>query len=132
MVGGMRSNNNVSFVAKYHVVWCAKYRRQVLVKGVDMRLKAIIRDVCRERSAELIEVEVMPDRVHLLVDVDPQFGIHRLVKAIKARSSRLLRQEFPHCRTRLPSLWTNSYFVSTVGVAPLAIVKKYIETQKHV
>jgi putative transposase len=102
------------------------------VKGADMRLKAIIRDVCRERSAEVIEIEVMPDHVHLLVDVDPQFGIHRLVKAIKGRSSRLLRQEFSHCRTRLPSLWTNSYFVSTVGGAPLAIVKKYIENQKHV
>jgi putative transposase len=128
----MRSNNNVSFVCKYHVVWCPKYRRQVLVKGADIRLKAIIRDVCRERSAELIEVDVMSDHVHLLVEVDPQFGIHRLVKAIKGRSSRLLRQEFPQCRTRLPSLWTNSYFVSTVGGAPLAIIKKYIENQKHV
>jgi putative transposase len=119
-------------VCKYLVVWCPKYRRQVLVKGADIRLKAIIRDVCRERSAELIEVEVMPDHVHLLVEVDPQFGIHRLVKAIKGRSSRLLRQEFPPCRTRLPSLWTNSYFVSTLGGAPLAIIKKYIENQKHV
>jgi putative transposase len=128
----MRSNNNVSFVSKYRVVWCPKYRRQVLVNGADIRLKAIIRDVCRERSAELTEVEVMPDLVRLLVDVDPQFGIHRLVKAIKGRSSRLLRQEFPQCRTRLPSLWTNSYFVSTVGGAPLAIIKKYIEHQKHV
>ncbi|HSR80670.1 MAG TPA: IS200/IS605 family transposase [Hyphomicrobiaceae bacterium] len=59
----MRSNNKVSFVCKYHVVWCPKYRRQVLVKGADIRLEAIIRDVCRERSAELIEVEVMPDAV---------------------------------------------------------------------
>ena len=128
----MRSNNNVFFVCKYHVVWCAKYRRQVLVKGADIRLKAIIREVCKEHLAEVIELEVMPDHVHLLVDVDPQFGIHRLVKAIKGRSSRLLRQEFPQCRTRLPSLWTNSYFVSTVGGAPLAIIKKYIENQKHV
>jgi putative transposase len=128
----MRSNNNVSFVCKYRVVWCPKYRRQVLVNGADIRLKAIIRDVCRERSAELTGIEVMPDLVRLLVEVDPQFGIHRLVKAIKGRSSRLLRQEFPQCRTRLPSLWTNSYFVSTVGGAPLAIIKKYIEHQKHV
>lgn len=74
----------------------------------------------------------MPDHVHLLVDVDPQFGVHRLVKLIKGRSSRLLRQEFRHCRTRLPTLWSNSYFVSTVGGAPLAIVKRYIEAQKGV
>jgi putative transposase len=128
----MRFNNNVTFVCKYHVVWCAKYRRPVLMKGVDARLKTIVRDVCRERQAGLIELEVMPDHVQMLVDVDPQFGIHRLVKAIKGRSSRLLRQEFSHCRTRLPSLWTNSYFVSTVGGAPLAVIKKYIENQKNV
>lgn len=128
----MRTNNNIAFICKYHVVWCSKYRRRVLVEGADARLKEIVRSVCAERQAEIIELEVMPDHVHLLVDVDPQFGIHRLIKLIKGRSSRLLRQEFSHCRTRLPSLWTNSYFVSTVGGAPLSIVKKYIENQKNV
>jgi putative transposase len=88
--------------------------------------------VCEETQSEILEMEVMPDHVHLLVEVDPQFGIHHLVKLIKGRSSRLLRQEFRWCRTRLPSLWTNSYFVSTVGGAPLEIVKQYIEQQKHV
>jgi putative transposase len=74
----------------------------------------------------------MPDHVHLLVEVDPQFGIHKLVKTIKGRSSRLLRQEFPRLKSRLPSLWTHSYFVSTVGGAPLEIVKQDIENQKYV
>ena len=128
----MRTNNNVAFVCKYHVVWCPKYRRDVLVRGVDVRLKVIIREVCVEFDAELIELEVMPDHVHLLVDVDPQFGIHRLIKMIKGRSSRLLRQEFPWLRSRLPTLWTNSYFVATVGGAPLKIIKQYIENQKSV
>ena len=72
----------------------------------------------------------MPDHVHLLVEVDPQYGIHRLVKAIKGRSSRVLREEFPHLKSRLPTLWTNSYFVATVGGAPLAVVKRYVEQQK--
>jgi putative transposase len=59
---------------------------------------------------KLVEMEVMPDHVHLLLaDVDPQFGIHRVVKAIKGRSSRFLRQEFPALRARIPTLWTNSY-----------------------
>lgn len=128
----MRTNNNVAFICKYHVVWCSKYRRSVLVDGADVRLKNIVRDVAKECDADVIELEVMPDHVHLLVDVDPQFGIHRLVKLIKGRSSRLLRQEFPNCRTRIPSLWTNSYFVSTIGGAPLKIVKQYIENQKAV
>ncbi len=67
-----------------------------------------------------------------VVEVDPQFGIHRLVRLIKGRSSRLLRQEFPALKSRLPTLWTNSYFVSTVGGAPLAVIKKYVENQKNV
>lgn len=74
----------------------------------------------------------MPDHVHLLVEVDPQFGIHRLVKQPKGRSSRLLRQGFATRKSRMPTLWTNSYFVSTVGGAPLEIIKQYIENQKHV
>lgn len=127
-----KSNNNVVFSCKYHVVWCPKYRRDVLVIGADDRLKEIIRQVCDETRSEVLEREVMPDHVHLLVEVDTQFGIHKLVKIIKGRSSRLLRQKFRWCRTRLPSLWTNSYFVSTVGGAPLEIVKQYIEQQKHV
>jgi putative transposase len=122
----------VTFDCKFHVVWCPKYRRKVLVTGVDDRLKAILAEVCRERDAIILEQEVMPDHVHLLVDCDPQFGIHRLVKLLKGRSSRVLRDEFPWLRSRLPTLWTNSYFVSTVGGAPLVIVKKYIENQKNV
>lgn len=86
--------------------------------------------MCTEFNVELIEIEIMPDHVHLLVDVDPQFGIHRLIKNIKGRSSKILRQEFKFLTTKLPTLWTNSYFVSTVGGAPLAIVKQYIESQK--
>ena len=74
--------------------------------------------------------EVMPDHVHLFVDVIPQFVVHNLMKCIKGRTSRILRQEFPHLTTQLPTLWTNSYFVSAVCGAPLAIVKKYIERQK--
>jgi len=127
-----KSNRNVTYSCKYHVVWCPKYRRRVLVNEVEARLKEIIRQTVTEFRADLIEMEVMPDHVHLLVEVDPQFGIHKLVKLIKGRSSRLMRQEFPTLKSRLPSLWTNSYFVSTVGGAPLEIVKQYIEQQKHV
>jgi putative transposase len=126
------SNCNVVYACTYHVVWCPKYRRKVLQGGIDDRLKAIIREVATERQAEVIEVEVMPDHVHLLVGCDPQFGIHRLMRLIKGRSSRLLRQEFPSLRTRLPTLWTNSYFVATCGGAPLAIIKQYLEQQKGV
>ena len=127
-----KSNNNVIYSCKYHVVWCPKYRRPVLINSIDVRLAEIIQSVCTECCADIIRMEVMPDHVHLLVEVDPQYGIHRLVRAIKGRSSRLLRQEFPRLKSRLPTLWTNAYFVATVGSAPLEVIKQYIENQKRV
>ncbi|HLR97094.1 MAG TPA: IS200/IS605 family transposase [Jiangellaceae bacterium] len=128
----VRSNNNVVYRCAYHVVWCPKYRRPVIEGDVDARLKQIIREVCAERECNLIELETMPDHVHLLVECDPQYGIHRLVKQIKGRSSRLLRDEFPNIKSRLPTLWTNSYFVATVGGAPLETVKEYVANQRNV
>ena len=127
-----KSNRNVYYSCKYHVVWCPKYRRKVLVDRVAERLATIIREVCQEHQAEVVRLEITPDHVHVLVEVDPQFGIHRLVRLIKGRSSRFLRQEFPILKRKLPTLWTNSYFVSTVGGAPLSAMRQYIENQKHV
>ena len=85
-----------------------------------------------EHQAEILELEIMPDLVHLLIEVDPQYGIHRMVKQIKGYSSRMLRQEFSWLRSRIPTLWTNSYFISTVGGSPLEVIKQYIENQKDV
>lgn len=126
------TNNNIAYDCKFHVVWTPKYRRKVLTGKVSSRLAEIIEQVCNERDAELIEYEVMTDYVHVLVGIDPQYGIHRLVKQIKGRSSRLLRNEFPKLKSQLPTLWTNSYFVATVGGAPVEVVKQYIENQKGV
>ncbi len=129
---GYKSNRNVYYSCKYHVVWCPKYRRKVLIEGVAERLAQIMCEVCTEHGAEVLSLDIQPDHVHLLVEVDPQFGIHRLVRLMKGRSSRYLRQEYPKLQTRMPTLWTNRYFVSTVGGAPLAVMKQYIENQKHV
>ncbi|MET7968390.1 IS200/IS605 family transposase [Micromonospora sp. NPDC005305] len=126
----LRSNSNVVFQCAFHVVWCPKYRRRVLGGRIEERLKQLIREVVEEKGAWLVALEVMPDQVHLLVEVDPRFGVHKLVKAVKARTSRVLREEFPSLRSRLPTLWTNSYFVATTGGAPLAAVKEYVEQQK--
>ncbi len=104
----------------------------MLNNGVNIRFKEILFEPLKEKNAELIELEVMDDHVHLLVEVDPQFGIHKLIKLIKGKSLRLLRKEFPSLTTRLPTLWSNSYFVSTVGDFSLSKIKQYIENQKHV
>ena len=82
-------------------------------------------------NVEIIELEVMPDHVHLLVEAAPQIGIHKVVKSLKGYSSRILRAEYQSLRTRIPTLWTNSYFVSTVGEAPLSVIRQYIENQKN-
>ncbi|KAB1915173.1 IS200/IS605 family transposase [Micromonospora sp. AMSO31t] len=126
----LRSNSNVVFQCAFHVVWCPKYRRRVLGGRIEERLKQLIGEVVEEKGAWLVALEVMPDQVHLLVEVDPRFGVHKLVKAIKARTSRVLREDFPSLRSRLPTLWTNSYFVATTGGAPLAAVQRYVEQQK--
>ncbi len=133
----VKSNRNVVYRCTYHVVWCPKFRRKVLVDdpqrgNVATRLKELITEVCTDLDADVIELEVMPDHVHLVVGCDPQFGIHRLVKRIKGRTSHDLRAEFPNLRSKLPTLWTNSYFVSTVGGAPLEALKEYVRSQKNV
>lgn len=125
-----KSNNNVVYSCKYHVIWCPKYRRKVLVGAVEHRLKILIAEIASECCVELMELETDQDHVHMLVEVDPQYGINKFVRKVKGRTSRLLRDEFPWLKSRLPTLWTNSYFVSTVGGAPLDIVKQYIANQQ--
>ena len=112
------------------MVFCPKYRYPVLVDGVDIRLKELIQQTCKRINVEMIEIEIMPDHVHILMETDPQFGINKAIKQIKGYSSCILRNEFPWLNSKIPSLWTNSYFVSTVGGAPLAVIKQYIENQK--
>ena len=129
---GYKSNNNVVYSSNYHVVWCPKYRRKVLVDKVAKRLFELIHKVASRYRAEVIALEIRPDQVHLLIEVDPQLGIHRLIKRIKGVTSHDLRKEFASLRTRLPSLWTNSYFCSTVAGAPLEVIQQYVENQKNV
>jgi putative transposase len=107
-----------------------KYRKKYLTGKVETRLKQICREVAKECSFKIQEIECDKDHIHLLVDVDPQFGIHKAVKRMKGRSSRLMRDEFDILKSRLPTLWTNSYFVATCGSAPLSVIKQYIESQQ--
>ncbi len=127
----IKTNLNIAYSCRYHVVFCPKYRRKVLVPPIDSRLKTILLETIDTWRQEFIEMDVMPDHVHLLVGCDPQFGIHRLVKYLKGTSSRLLRQEFPVLKRKLPSLWTNSYFCATTGGVTLETLKRYVEGQKN-
>lgn len=125
-----RSNANSVSNCHYHGVFCPKYRRKVLTGAIADRLKVLLIETVEKWGQELVEVEAMPDHVHLLVGYDPQFGIHRLVKYVKGTTSHQLRQEFPVLKQKLPSLWTNRYFCGTTGGATLETVKQYVASQK--
>jgi putative transposase len=126
-----RSTNKAVYSAKYHLIWTPRYRKRVLVGPVADRLKEIIAGVVEELGAEVLEIAVMPDHVHLLVECPPVVALSKLLMLSKGRSSRLLRQEFPRWQgARMRSLWSPSWFCSTVGGAPREVVRRYVENQK--
>jgi len=122
-------NKSVYYLCQYDVVWCSKYRKKVLKKGIAERFEQIVADICKERKSSLIKIRCAGNHVRILVEVSPQDGIHRLVKKIKRVSAGLLREEFPFLKGILPSLWTNNYFVSTVGRTSLGVIEQYIQNQ---
>ena len=123
-------NAGAVFSLKHHIVWCPKYRRPVLVPPVEGRLKELFAEVAGEHDMKIHAVEVMPDHVHLFVESDPTQCVAEIVNRFKGRTSRVLRQEFKSLRTRLPTLWSRSYFAATVGTVSEATVRRYIEAQK--
>ena len=128
----LNTNKNIAFSCQYLVVWCPKYRRKVLSGEVKKRLIEIILCVSEELGAKVKELQVMPDHVHLLIDCDPSFGVYKIIKRIKGHSSRLLRYAFPHLKSRLPTLWTNSMCVLSTGGANIEVIRQYIQNQKDV
>ncbi|MFW6002022.1 MAG: IS200/IS605 family transposase [archaeon] len=125
-----RSNSNFIFSCKYHVIFCPKYRRSVLTKNIQKDLIDILHNVCEKNNNFIIEIEVLEDHVHLILDCDPSYGIVKIIREMKGTSSRILREKYPELKTKLPCLWTRSSFISTVGSVSLERVKKYIEDQK--
>ncbi len=126
------ADHSIIYSCQYHVIFCPKYRRKVLTDSLAARLKELVREKEAEYGYTVIEMEVMLDHVHLLLDVDPRIGIAAIVMRIKGYTSRRLRDEFPWLKKRLPTLWTRSKFISTVGAVTLDVVQHYIENQKGV
>lgn len=112
-----------------HVVWCPKYRRRVLDGRVAERLDELIREKANERGWTVVTLEVMPDHVHLFVKHDPKSSASYVANQFKGFTSRVLREEFPHLKSRLPTLWSSSYFAASVGSVSAETVRRYIDTQ---
>ena len=125
-----RSTETTVYCCRYHVIFCPKYRRKVLREPIAQRFKEIVLSMQKEQNFYVLEMEVMPDHVHLLLDVDPTIGINILVSRIKGKTAHILNREFPELERKLPTLWTRSKFIATVGSVSLDVVKKYIEDQK--
>jgi putative transposase len=113
----------------YHVVWCPKYRRPVLTAPIAARCDELIRDKCTANGWQIIALEVMPDHVHLFVKAHPADSPAHVANQVKGFTSRMLREEFPVLRSKLPTLWSRSYFVATVGAVSAATVGRYLDTQ---
>lgn len=126
------SAEHLTFSCQYHVIFCPKYRRAIFKDGVDVRLKEVFAEVAKKYNFQIIEMEVMSDRVHLLIDCNPRFGIMECVRKLKGTSANVLVTEYPYLKSQLPNIWTRSAFISTVGSVSLDVVKKYIEDQKGV
>lgn len=116
---------------QYHVIFCPKYRRKVLKDGIDTRLKEVLLQIAEEQDVTIKSMEVMSDHVHLFLEFDPRLSLHHVMKRLKGKSSHVLREEFPSLKSKIPSLWTRSYFSCTVGHIGEEAVQQYIESQKN-
>lgn len=123
-----RTNGHHVYLLNYHLIWCPKRRKKILVGNLKVRLEEIIRQVAKELDVEVLALEIMPDHLHLFVSSNPNLSLPRLVQSFKGKSSHDLRIEFPELN-KLPSMWTHSYFVSTAGNISAESIQKYIEAQ---
>lgn len=126
-----KSTDHLVYSCQYHVIFCPKYRRSVLTEPIAKRLKELVVEKQDEYNYELLDIEAMPDHVHLIIDVNPKIGVYSIVGKIKGFTSHELRKEFPELVSRLPTLWTRGKFISSCGAVTLDVVKKYIEEQKN-
>lgn len=125
------TSNKAVYNLGYHLIWCPKYRRKVLVDRVEVRLRELLAEKAAKISVAIETMEFMPDHVHLFIKTTPVNSPHYIVQQLKGYTSRVLRQEFPGLRSRLPTLWTRSYYIESVGHISEATVKKYSENQKN-
>ena len=130
MINRWTHSNKATFNIGYHLIWCPKFRRPVLVGDKEDRLKELLQEKADEIGVVIEQMEVMPDHVHLFVKCQPTSSPHWVVQQFKGKTSRVMREEFKDLRSKLPTLWTRSYFCESVGHISESTVKKYIEQQK--
>lgn len=126
----LNSSRGCVYNIGYHLIWCPKYRRKVLTGDVEIRFKEIIIQIAIEHEWEIATMEVMPDHVHIFVKCGPTDSPNHIVSQFKGRTSFELRKEFEWLKTRLPALWSRSYYCESIGSISAAAITRYIEEQK--
>ena len=123
------TNTTVSLI-NYHFVFCPRYRRKIfLIPNVEERFKHMVNFVCEEMEIKIIAIECDKDHAHMFLNCLPTLSPSDIMQKIKGVTSRVLRGEFKEL-SKMPSLWTRSYFVSTAGNVFSETIKKYVENQK--
>jgi putative transposase len=118
---------------QYHLVWCIKYRRKVLVNEIEKSLKEILIELCKDHEITIGEMEIDKDHIHMLISLKPQHYIPTVVKTLKGQSARRLFKLYPEIKRFLwgGHLWNPSYFIATVSENTEEQVRRYIQSQKQ-
>jgi len=129
----MKSGRGYVYSLQYHIVFCTKYRRKVIINKIETRIKEMVIEIALTNNFSIITQEVMPDHIHLLIDCTPQHYIPDIMKALKGNTARFLFKEFPSLKSKLwgGHLWNPSYFISSVSDTTREVIENYINTQKE-
>lgn len=127
-----KTNPNCVYNIGYHIIWCSKYRKKLLTGDIETRLKDLLLYKANENGWIIEKLETMPDHIHIFIKATPSDSIGHIVGQLKGYTSNVLRKEFKILRTKVPTLWTRSYYAETIGNISQGVILKYIEDQKNV
>ena len=121
-----KTGHSLLFSCQYHLICCPKTRRKVLIPPLEQRLKELIGEKQAAYGYEILAREIRPGQVQLSLAVAPRRGVKGVVGQMKGGTAQARRAEFPLMKSKLPSLWTRSKFISTVATVSLAVVKQVV------
>ena len=127
-----QTTRSATYACEYHIIWCTKYTRSVLSSDIQERFKELVIESEEKHGFTVRALETMTDHIHLLISIPPTQAVGVMIGKLKAMTAKVLREEFPHLKSRLPNLWTRSYFVASTGGVTLQVLKQYVENQKGV
>ena len=130
MSDGYIHKKNLVYKNQFHIIFCPKYRKSILIGDIEKRLREILYEEATKINVEIKALEIMPDHVHFFIELDPRIPLHKIIKQFKGVSSYKIRKEYPYLKSKMPSLWSGSYFSCSIGHINEDTIAKYIENQK--